>query len=111
MKVTAQVLCEINKVIIDTPFEKFHMEYNDLLGIDLFVSLLLSNSFQMADVANKKLEPPLENNYGKELALFIVDGKFYDTIEVSLSDNDIDTSMSKITEKLSSRNGKLCLVD
>jgi hypothetical protein len=106
MKVTAQVICETNKVIIDTPLEKFHMEYSDEMGKELFISLLLNNSFLMSMKA--KMRTP---GYGEKLILFVVDGKFYDTFEVSLLDEDIDTSMTEILKKISTKKGNLCLVD
>jgi hypothetical protein len=50
-------------------------------------------------------------DYGKTLALFVVDGKLYDTIEVSLLDEDNEVSMTEILKKISTRKGNLCLVD
>jgi hypothetical protein len=112
MKITAQIICETNKVIIQTPLEKFHMEYSDEMGKELFISLLLHNSFMMSEVVrNKPQVSILLKEYGKTLALFVVDGKFYDTIEVSLLDEDIDTSMTEILQKISTKKGRLYLVD
>lgn len=111
MKVTAQVICETNKVIIETPFEKFNMEYSDEMGLELFTAMLLYNSSMMANVAKTKLESPFKDLYGREVSIFVVDGKFYDTIEVSLSDDDIDDTIEIIIKKLSTKNGMLCLLD
>lgn len=109
MKVTAQVICETNKVIIETPFEKFNMEYSDEMGLELFISILLYNSTMMANVAKTKLESAFKDLYGREVSIFVIDGKSNKIIEVSLSDEHIDDSTTEIIKKLSTKNGRLCL--
>lgn len=106
MKVTAQVICETNKVIIQTPLEKFNMEYSDEMGKELFIALLLNNSFLMSMKA--RMRTP---GYGEKLILFVVDGRSSKCVEVSLLDEDIDTSTTEILKNISTRKGNLCLVD
>jgi hypothetical protein len=84
------------------------MEYSDEMGKELFISLLLHNSFLMGVEAKCK-NPGLQ--YDKKLVIFAVDGKFYDTIEVSLSGDDIDESTATILQKISTKKGRLYLVD
>jgi hypothetical protein len=111
MKLTAQIICETNKIIIKTPFEDMNMEYSDEMGKDLFIAILLYNSFMMKSVAKTKLQSPFKEQYGEKLLIFVVDGSLYDTFEVSLCDDDIDVSTVEILKKLSTKKGKLCLVD
>lgn len=114
MKVTAQVICETNKVIIETPFEKFNMEYSDEMGKELFIALLLHNSFLMGVEAKGKVQEPyniIKDILFNKLSMFIVDGKSTEIVEVSLSGDDIDESSVAILEKISTKKGRLYLVD
>jgi hypothetical protein len=95
MIISAQVLCELNKVIIESQIQKFTMYYEEEIGLDIFFSLLLGNLDKLGEMNRKKLKNlkglgfnPLAQQYGRQFTLFIIDGKKFKTLTLNNNDDE-----------------------
>jgi hypothetical protein len=112
MKIMVNIVCDINKVTIESAkTESFKMIYDDMLGLDLFFSILLQNVDMMSKVSKQKLDRQFAYHYGKEIYFAIADGSNMKTTSFVLPNTEADfrNNMNKLKQIISVKEGKLSL--